>query len=247
MGAVTCYSSSLQDGGNNDMRELSGVDHRQGNESQRSVLPWAPLRLLCLPGESPKRSCLHKGLSTQRRTVFTATSATRSSLCPDVPSARTLSHQTASAPWTSLGTQSVLSALAVLLSSQHRWATGRERESRIATIVTQTLSCPSVEDVVNLSQTGHSGLSTSNGTSSVLSVRNARRHLRARKTSIQSITSQFADHALESMRMNDHNYKNTKIFKNTKQISDYFLFCLVSNLKLDSRQIQHWRYWYLSC
>ena len=72
----------------------------------------------------------------------------------------------------------------------------------------------------------------------ILLFRNARRHLRARKTSIQSITSQFADHALESMRMNDHNYKNSQIFKNTKQISESFLFCLVSNLKLDSRQIQ---------
>ena len=31
------YSHLLsQDGGNNDMRELSGVDHRQGDESQRS-------------------------------------------------------------------------------------------------------------------------------------------------------------------------------------------------------------------
>ena len=29
-------------------------------ENTIAVLPWAPLRLLCLPGQSPKRSCLHK-------------------------------------------------------------------------------------------------------------------------------------------------------------------------------------------
>merc|ERR1712004_782265 len=67
---VTCYSSSLQDGGNNDMRELSGVDHRQGDEGQRSVLPRAPLRLPYLPGQSPKCSCLHKGGPSLLRPVL---------------------------------------------------------------------------------------------------------------------------------------------------------------------------------